>query len=252
MVLTTIVTIVGDGLECVHHFGKNMSKWAPFKNSRKDRDKGKDKVVKMNHHHDGGYAGGGTSGGWQGGQGSMGFVGSSYSSKHYSHHRHEPRLVIQGTGNPPFEVYGASQENALKHLAPFANEGGLIVTLLGKPYFMKSLEDTNIPPHLEDRLLPFFSSGWQEHILALNWPDYGIIDFPLEFWREMARIVQGHKKTLVYCVGGHGRTGTFLACLLRAFGYDGEEAIKLVKERYCQDAIEAVKQTEYIKRMDVK
>lgn len=41
------------------------------------------------------------------------------------------------------------------------------------------------------------------------------------------------------CIGGHGRTGTFLAALLvKVEGLDGDEAIRRVKDTYCSEAVE--------------
>ena len=43
----------------------------------------------------------------------------------------------------------------------------------------------------------------------------------------------------VGCIGGHGRTGTFLAALLvKVERLNGDEAVKRVKETYCCDAVE--------------
>ncbi len=43
----------------------------------------------------------------------------------------------------------------------------------------------------------------------------------------------------VGCIGGHGRTGTFLAALLvKVERLDGDEAVKRVKDAYCSEAVE--------------
>ena len=45
------------------------------------------------------------------------------------------------------------------------------------------------------------------------------------------------------CGGGHGRTGTILACLLiEAEGLDPKDAINEVKARYCSEAVETLSQ----------
>lgn len=45
------------------------------------------------------------------------------------------------------------------------------------------------------------------------------------------------------CLGGHGRTGTILACMvIEAEGLDPKDAINQVKEQYCQEAVETLTQ----------
>ena len=48
------------------------------------------------------------------------------------------------------------------------------------------------------------------------------------------------------CIGGHGRTGTFIACMLASGGVDPLAAISQVWEDYCIQAIEDIKQVQYI------
>lgn len=82
----------------------------------------------------------------------------------------------------------------------------------------------------------------------INWPDFGIVSLPIEFWDQTIKWLKNNKlKLLVCCMGGHGRTGTAAACLLIAgCGMKPKDAIKWVKENYCKDAIESVIQMKYI------
>lgn len=72
-----------------------------------------------------------------------------------------------------------------------------------------------------------------------------------DFWLEIRRIIQENpfNKVIPCCMGGHGRTGTALACLYLAFyADDGERAYKdVVKGIYCGKAVETNEQKEYIK-----
>lgn len=48
------------------------------------------------------------------------------------------------------------------------------------------------------------------------------------------------------CIGGHGRTGTFLAALVSEFGE--ADAIAYVRENYCQKAVESTVQVDFLKK----
>lgn len=85
-------------------------------------------------------------------------------------------------------------------------------------------------------------------VVNLHWPDMtapkGV---PLVFWQKLLAQLPHH--TAIACIGGHGRTGTCLACLMVADGMDPERAISLVREKHCGKAIESVEQENYIKRL---
>jgi hypothetical protein len=53
------------------------------------------------------------------------------------------------------------------------------------------------------------------------------------------------------CIGGHGRTGMFLAALVSLYGE--KDAVTYVREHYCKKAVESVAQMEFLKaEFDVK
>jgi len=85
-------------------------------------------------------------------------------------------------------------------------------------------------------------------LYQIYWPDMGVMDIqrllPLLKWTG-EQIVAG-KRIEIGCMGGHGRTGTFLACLMVVFGWDGKEAIKEVRRQYCDSAIETPAQEKLI------
>jgi hypothetical protein len=108
-----------------------------------------------------------------------------------------------------------------------------------------------------EHIIPFPSLRKYESLgsakieVVLDWPDYGILEFPLEFYEELRdEIVKAGGRAVVFCVGGHGRTGTFFASMLVAdLGWAPERAIKWVRERYCDRAIESKAQEQYIHRI---
>lgn len=54
------------------------------------------------------------------------------------------------------------------------------------------------------------------------------------------------KKILVYCTGGHGRTGTFLATLIALLEPEVEDPVATLRSRYCEEAVESQAQYDYI------
>jgi hypothetical protein len=54
------------------------------------------------------------------------------------------------------------------------------------------------------------------------------------------------KKLHAGCIGGHGRTGTFLAALVSEYGE--KDAISYVREHYCQKAVESSVQVDFLKK----
>jgi protein-tyrosine phosphatase len=52
----------------------------------------------------------------------------------------------------------------------------------------------------------------------------------------------------IACAGGHGRTGTALACLAILDGVPGTEAVAFVREHYYSHAVETPGQRRYVSR----
>lgn len=85
-------------------------------------------------------------------------------------------------------------------------------------------------------------------VLRLQWPDMTAPSHVgIRFWQRLRDMLPG--KTCVCCVGGHGRTGTCLACLLVADGMDADEAISKVRKEHCERAIETPAQEQYVREL---
>jgi len=154
----------------------------------------------------------------------------------YTACRHEPVHVIKGKhGN----VYGGSRIE----VTDLFDEFDLVVNCTGS----SDVRRHTIPL---EALAKFEKVGKVPIEIILNWPDMGVVDINPLFWRELWKEIEtkGYK-TLVYCVGGHGRTGTALASLLVAAGYTGAESIKLVRKIHCSSAIETLDQEGYVKKL---
>lgn len=83
----------------------------------------------------------------------------------------------------------------------------------------------------------------------IDWPDYNLPNVNDEGMVAMLRWVLDKAETEaveIGCVGGHGRTGTMLACLLTVQGVLPATAVLRVREQYCAKAVESVKQVVFV------
>lgn len=84
----------------------------------------------------------------------------------------------------------------------------------------------------------------------LDWPDFGLPadDGEVVTGLEdvMDRIGQG-QLVEIGCLGGHGRTGTAVACLGVLSGLD-DDPVQWVRDRYCERAVETDHQVDYVRR----
>lgn len=83
----------------------------------------------------------------------------------------------------------------------------------------------------------------------LDWPDFGVPDDPtpvLAALRSVLERARAGEQVEIGCVGGHGRTGTALACLAALGGQRSAEAIAWVRDNYCPEAVETTAQERFI------
>ena len=84
-----------------------------------------------------------------------------------------------------------------------------------------------------------WSPPWpHDHV---DWPDFGVPAdagaFAAALERTLRRARAG-ERIEVGCVGGHGRTGTALACLAVLAGHPPDDAVAWVRRAYCDRAVE--------------
>jgi protein-tyrosine phosphatase len=154
---------------------------------------------------------------------------------------HKPTKIITGKG---WEIWAAEKYEALDHL----NDFGLLLNCSG--ISVKSRPKHKLPKSLMQYVEPETVTAKE---FLLDWPDYGAINLRPAFWSAVTSYFLKHKsKVLVFCVGGHGRTGTALACLLiTSCNMTAKQATKWVRESYCKHAIEGQKQEDYIHKVSL-
>lgn len=147
---------------------------------------------------------------------------------------HRPQHIIAGEG---WGVWAGKKEDVRGSLHDFDIVMNLTYT---------SVKDAHVIPIPE--LAKWSSHGANFVEIQMDWADYGTINLPIGFWQDLVNYIRDNKKKLlIFCQGGHGRTGTALASLfVVALGYKPIDAIAWVRKNYCYEAIETKGQENYV------
>lgn len=102
----------------------------------------------------------------------------------------------------------------------------------------------------------YLDGGWDPSCpnTHLAWRDYGL---PHRWQLAVATICDAYKRAEdgywveIGCIGGHGRTGTVLACMAVLSGMDGYSAVDWVRSTYCSSAIESDDQEWFVHWFDI-
>jgi hypothetical protein len=165
--------------------------------------------------------------------------------------RHEPTLIFsaQGVG---FWGASISKVNAKTLGAVHAD---LLINLTGfSIYSQKPRSRFDEKPVIKSAPAWFARLFKEPRIqeVVLNWPDMGVIPVGREFFQTIWKAIkqQQRKNIVVFCVGGHGRTGTCVASFMTVInGIHGGQAIRHVREQYCSHAIETKSQETMVRSM---
>ncbi|HZC26720.1 MAG TPA: protein-tyrosine phosphatase family protein [Actinopolymorphaceae bacterium] len=100
--------------------------------------------------------------------------------------------------------------------------------------------------YLDDRWQP----PWvHDH---LEWADFGVPDDPATVVAALRSVLdraRAGERVEVGCLGGHGRTGTALACLAVLAGHPAPDAVALIRTTYCPKAVETADQEAFVTRL---
>jgi hypothetical protein len=83
----------------------------------------------------------------------------------------------------------------------------------------------------------------------LDWPDFGVpesTEAVAEALRAVLQRARSGQDVEIGCLGGHGRTGTALACLAILTGHPALDAVAWVRSGYCSKAVETPEQEAFI------
>lgn len=164
----------------------------------------------------------------------------TYVSVGYSHCDHSPTHVVNG-GEEGWNIYAGNKWGCSGKLKNY----DIVLNLTGDSVY-KTGHLIPIPA------LSKFASKQEQNVkpieIVLDWPDMGVLDMGRDWWEAFAAHVKKTKsKVVMFCLGGHGRTGTALASLLVVLlKWGAEESIDWVQKNYCKKAIETVDQKKYV------
>ncbi len=83
----------------------------------------------------------------------------------------------------------------------------------------------------------------------VDWPDFGVpadIDALRRALEDVLARARRGDVVEVGCLGGHGRTGTALACLAVLTGTPAADAVAWVRDNYCAKAVETAEQEAFV------
>jgi Protein-tyrosine phosphatase len=86
----------------------------------------------------------------------------------------------------------------------------------------------------------------------LGWPDFGVPDDPalvVDVLEQFLHRARAGQRVEIGCYGGHGRTGTALACLAILCGQAPDEAVGWVRATYCKRAVETEEQEAFVRNL---
>lgn len=169
------------------------------------------------------------------------YLSSGFLSDQYGFHpicKHPPQCLLKSE-SAGWEIWAGARFDCLDYLPYFH----MILNLSGDA----ALEGHYFPM----KELARWSAASRPQEAVIDWPDMGVVTLPCQFWKDLVQYLASHKtRLLIFCVGGHGRTGTAIACLLVACGWDSGEAVRWIRHHYCASAIESKAQEAYIREIE--
>jgi protein-tyrosine phosphatase len=88
--------------------------------------------------------------------------------------------------------------------------------------------------------------------IEIEWIDYQPSTLNKEQWLNIIELFRCRKQNVViYCTGGHGRTGTALAILayLTQVIPKYDDPVKWIRDHYCEECVETKSQISYIEEI---
>ncbi len=100
----------------------------------------------------------------------------------------------------------------------------------------------------------YFDPIWQppwphDHV---DWPDGGVPLEPSTLFSALRTVLsraRASERVEIGCLGGHGRTGTAVACLAVICGSPPSQAVAWVRANYCPSAIESAEQESFVRAL---
>lgn len=130
-----------------------------------------------------------------------------------------------------------------------ASWDGTLVNLKGDTHLVRAKPTVVTSPDWEE-LKKYADPGktWPDTVVV-DWRDGGAPPVKREFWQKLHEmLVERESNPLLYCIGGHGRTGTALCALMLVSGYveTVTDAVHHIRINYCEETVETWAQEKYL------
>lgn len=172
-------------------------------------------------------------------------IGTHGGYTSYKSCTHDGSKVVYTSGDKA--IYGSSWQG----LKEYSGNWNLIIDLASniKPAviansFIKTGTSKLYKQTLDKYVKKFAPQEIPSDTLCLDWSDMGIPPVEYDFWVDLWAMMPA--KTVIACMGGHGRTGTCMTALLIIDGLDYWTALETVRKEHCNKAVESMKQEEYL------
>lgn len=93
-------------------------------------------------------------------------------------------------------------------------------------------------------------------VLSIGWPDQRAPGLTVEWWTMFAaNLAKIDGDVAMHCMGGHGRTGTAAAILIKLYkawkGKKEPDIVAYLRTHYCDEAVETDDQLDYLELFDI-
>lgn len=127
----------------------------------------------------------------------------------------------------------------------------LVIGLLGDPFSRGKFLDMNeqaksVGLGMLSVSVPVPPNIW------IRWPDYGVVPLGRPWWEVLVKHISTlDGAVIVYCLGGHGRSGTAAAIMGALGGLVPEDIdpVAWVRGKHCSKAVESAAQAAYVEAM---
>ncbi len=149
-------------------------------------------------------------------------------------------------GAPPGEIAQAAGYHSHRSIVRLPDGTTLMAVSFDADDPYRREEPPDFGLYLDHRWKP----PWAHALL--EWPDFGLPpdeeDVVAALTAALERAQSGERVELG-CLGGHGRTGTALACLAFLTGHPKADAVAWVRANYCPDAVETAEQEQFVAQL---
>lgn len=131
------------------------------------------------------------------------------------------------------------------HRTPVTFDDG--TTVVGVSYLGGDPYERERPPSFGLYLDRRWDPPWSH--AHVDWPDFGVPTDVEALRAALGDVLDRARQGAVVevgCLGGHGRTGTALACLAVLTGTPSSDAVAWVRASYCEHAVETDAQATFV------